>query len=56
MKVVRTIIVYGKADILKLRNFRQMARYDECYVILVENFNVLDFSPYVIAKEIKYLN
>lgn len=30
MKAVRAIIEYGKADILKLRNFRQMARYDEC--------------------------
>ena len=56
MKAVRTIIEYGKADILKLRNFRQMARYDECDVILVENFDVLDFSPDVTTEEIKYLN
>ena len=56
MKAVRTIIEYGKADILKLRNFRQMARYDEFDVILVENFDVLDFSPDVTTEEIKYLN
>ncbi|MBQ3495207.1 MAG: recombinase family protein [Clostridia bacterium] len=41
---------------MKLRNFRQMARYDECDVILVENFDVLDFSPDVTTEEIKYLN
>ena len=32
-----------------------MARYDECDVILVENFDVLDFSPDVTTEEIKYL-
>ena len=30
--------------------------YDECDVILVENFDVLDFSPDVTTEEIKYLN
>ena len=33
-----------------------MARYDECDVILIENFDVLDFSPDVTTEEIKYLN
>ena len=37
MSAIRTILEYGKADIMKLRNFRQMARYDECDVILVVN-------------------
>ncbi len=53
---VRTILEYGKADILKLRNFRQMARYDECDIILVENFEVFGFAPDVAREEIKYLN
>lgn len=30
--------------------------YDECDVILVETFDVLDFSPDVTTEEIKYLN
>lgn len=37
MKAVRTIIEYGKADILKLRNFRQMARYGELTVDVLVN-------------------
>lgn len=56
MKTVRTIIEYGKADILKLRNFRQMAKYDECDVILVKNFEIFGFASDVTIEEIKYLN
>lgn len=39
MKAVRTIIEYGKADILKLRNFRQMARYDDCSSLKIVEFS-----------------
>ena len=56
MKGIRTILEYGKADIMKLRNFRQMARYDECDVILVKNFEIFGFAPDVAIEEIKYLN
>lgn len=56
MTEVRTILEYGKPDILKLRNFRQMARYGECDVIIVENFEVFGFAPDVATEEIKYLN
>lgn len=56
MKAVRTIIEYEKADILKLRNFRQMARYDECDVILVKNFEIFGFTPDIATEEIKHLN
>ena len=45
MKAVRTITEYGKADILKLWNFRQMARYDECDVILAKNFALTRTRP-----------
>lgn len=57
MKLIRTIIhEYGKADIMKLHNFRQMARYDECDVILVKNFEIFGFAPDVIIVKIKYWN
>ena len=56
MKSIRTILEYGKADIMKLRNFRQMARYDECDVIFVKKFEIFDFAPDVIIVKIKYWN
>ena len=33
-----------------------MARYDECDVILVKNFEIFGFAPDVAIEEIKYLN
>lgn len=56
MKLICTIHEYGKAYIVKLRNFRQMARYDECDVIFVKNFEIFGFAPDVIIVEIKYWN
>lgn len=56
MKLICTIHKYGKADIMKLRNFRQMARYDECDVILVKNFEIFGLDPDVIIVKIKYWN
>lgn len=56
MKSIRTIHEYGKADIMKLHNFRQMARYDECDVIFVKNFEIFDFVPNVVIVGIKYWN
>ena len=53
---VQTILEYGKADIMKLRSFRLMAKYDECDLILIENFEIFGFAPDVAIEEIKYLN